>query len=147
MKSFRQYLNEQLRDPEFAREYELVSEEVDLGAQLALRRERIGLTQQQLAARVGIKQPMIARIEHGQTPTLQTLQRLASGLEARLVISSSGIVVEPLHVANNEVCSVVKDAFDHHYQRMLNEQVVITAKAGIRHVSSEIDNETFTYTN
>lgn len=95
MKTFRQYLNEQLRDPEFAREYELVTEELDLGVQLAMRREQVGLTQQQLAERTAIKQPMIARIEHGQTPTLQTLQRLASGLEACIVVSSAGIDVKP----------------------------------------------------
>lgn len=128
MKSFRQYLNEQLRDPEFAREYELVSEEVDLGAQLALRREQIGLTQQQLAARVGIKQPMIARIEHGQTPTLQTLQRLAAGLEARLVISSSGVAVEslPQHEAAGKrrtVAEEVSKATNQPQTRLQNQNV------------------------
>lgn len=95
MKTFRQYLNEQLRDPEFAREYESVTEELGLGVQLAMRREQVGLTQQQLAERTAIKQPMIARIEQGQTPTLHTLQRLASGLEACVVVSSVGIDVKP----------------------------------------------------
>ena len=79
--SFKEYLEEQLLDEEFAEAYEQVSEEMDFALALAMRREELGLTQQALASETGIKQPMIARIESGQMPLLQRsrdLQRIKS---------------------------------------------------------------------
>lgn len=86
MKKLNQLLAEKKRNPEFAREYEIVSEELDLATQIAKRREHLNMTQQDLAAQTGIKQPMIARIKRGQIPTVFTLQRIALALKARLVI-------------------------------------------------------------
>jgi transcriptional regulator with XRE-family HTH domain len=98
MKSFKEILKEELRDPEFAREYEEVSAEMDFALRLALRREQLGLTQQTLAEETGIKQPMIARIEHGQMPTAPTIQRLAKALKINIIFTGHGILIEPLAV-------------------------------------------------
>jgi ribosome-binding protein aMBF1 (putative translation factor) len=44
-------------------------------------REHLGLTQQQVADRAGMKQPALARIEQGEsTPRAITLQRLAEAM-------------------------------------------------------------------
>lgn len=88
MKNLKELLSEKMRNPEFAREYEIVSEELDLAVQIAKRREQLNMTQQDLATQTGIKQPMIARIERGQIPTVFTLQRIALALKARLVIDA-----------------------------------------------------------
>jgi transcriptional regulator with XRE-family HTH domain len=94
MTSFRQFLEEELRNEKFAREYQDVRAELRFGLALALRREELGLTQQELAMETGIKQPMIARIEHGQMPTAPTLQRLAKALKAQVVFTGEEVRLE-----------------------------------------------------
>lgn len=54
------------------------------------RRQALGLTQQQLAERVGTSHSVISRIESGQHPTsVTTLQRLAAGFQTHLVVGFS----------------------------------------------------------
>lgn len=61
---------------------------------LALRRQR-GLTQAQLAQRSGIGQSEISRLERGRmVPTIQTVDRVASALGARLLVVPDGSSVE-----------------------------------------------------
>jgi transcriptional regulator with XRE-family HTH domain len=51
------------------------------------RRAELGLTQEQLAERMGTSHSAISRIESGQHRTsVATLERLAEALDARLVI-------------------------------------------------------------
>jgi len=96
MSSFKEFLQEQLQDPEFAEQYEQVDKEMDFALALAQRREELGLTQQSLAALTGIRQPMIARIEGGQMPTAPTLQRLAKGLKTGILFTGSGVMLVPM---------------------------------------------------
>jgi ribosome-binding protein aMBF1 (putative translation factor) len=50
-------------------------------------RERLGIKQAELAARIGRTQPAIARLEGGGiTPSLDTLRRIAAALDLELVI-------------------------------------------------------------
>ena len=50
-------------------------------------RAQLGLTQQQLAERMGTSHSAVSRMESGQHPTKpETLRRLAAALEMRLVI-------------------------------------------------------------
>lgn len=95
MTSFKQFLEEELLDEEFALDYEKVSAEMDFALALALRRDELGLTQQELAALTGIKQPMIARIEHGQMPTAPTLQKLAKALKVAIMFTGDGLILLP----------------------------------------------------
>ncbi len=96
MTSFKQFLEEELLDPEFAEHYDEVSKEMDFALALALRRKKLGLTQQELADRIGIKQPMLARIEGGQMPNAATLQRLAKGLKVGLMFTGDGVMLLPM---------------------------------------------------
>lgn len=95
MSSFKEFLEEQLLNEEFAEAYEQASGEMDFALALAQRREELRLTQQALAQLTGIKQPMIARIEGGQMPTAPTLQRLALGLKVAMVFTGAGIFLQP----------------------------------------------------
>lgn len=64
----------------------------DIAMQLVELREQHGLTQAELAARCGVNQADISRIERGATsPTTKTLQRIAEALDAdvRLVARAS----------------------------------------------------------
>lgn len=95
MTSFKDFLEEQLLDKQFADAYEEVGAEMDLALALVRRREKLKLTQQELADLTGIKQPMIARIEGGQMPSPKTLQRLAKGLKVGIFFTGDGIMVVP----------------------------------------------------
>jgi len=72
-----------------AREQQRVFEQAyDVALQVIALREKHGLTQAELAARCGIDQGDISRIERGATsPTARTLQRIADalGADVRLV--------------------------------------------------------------
>jgi HTH-type transcriptional regulator/antitoxin HipB len=67
--------------------YEAARIRFELGEAVRLRREELGLTQEQLAERAGLKQPAVARFEAGGTmPTIPMLERLAEALELRLSV-------------------------------------------------------------
>ena len=87
MSDFRNHLNRQLQNPEFAAEYEQLRPEYEaIRAVIAARIEN-NITQEELAQRTGIRQSNISRIESGAVrPTLETLARLASGLGKTLKI-------------------------------------------------------------
>lgn len=74
---------EALENPEIRQAYDSL-ELADCLARLRILR---GLTQEELAALVGTRQPNIARLESGKTsPTLPFLQRVAEALGGRLVV-------------------------------------------------------------
>jgi transcriptional regulator with XRE-family HTH domain len=69
-------------DPAFARAWELEEAKAILAANIAILRHQRGLTQKQLAAAAGMRQPRVAELEHGASnPQLDTLVRVASALE------------------------------------------------------------------
>jgi len=69
-----------LADPEVQAEYDALEDEFNLARTVIALRTESGLTQRDLAERVGIKQPQLARIEAGrQIPKLETLALLAEG--------------------------------------------------------------------
>ena len=87
MSDFRKHLEEQLKNPEFAAEWERQRPEREyIKAIIAARIER-NLTQKELAEKTGIRQSNISRIENGNcSPTVATLQQLANGVGKTLHI-------------------------------------------------------------
>lgn len=87
MSDFRNYLKEQLKDSDFAEEYEAQKPEYEaIRAVIAARLEQ-HMTQKELAQKTGIRQSNISRIESGSTsPTVETLARIAAGLGKELKI-------------------------------------------------------------
>jgi predicted transcriptional regulator len=87
MSDFRNYLNEQMKDPEFAAEYESLQPEKEYIRAILAARMELGLTQVELAQRCGIRQSNISRIENGTvSPSIATLQKIAAGMGKRLQI-------------------------------------------------------------
>lgn len=83
--SFDNFLQEQLKDPEFRAEYEALAPEFTIVQALIDARKRTGMTQKDLAAATGIYQGDISKLERGcGNPSLKTLQRLATGMGMRL---------------------------------------------------------------
>ena len=67
------------KDPAYVREYEALEQEFALARAVIGARARAGLTQAELAERMGTSQSAIARLESGKGhPSVATLERLAA---------------------------------------------------------------------
>lgn len=81
MTDFNEFLEEQLKDPEFRAEYDALEPEFAIVQAMIDARKRTGMTQKQLAEKTGIAQSDISKFETGGgNPSLRTLQRLAAGM-------------------------------------------------------------------
>jgi transcriptional regulator with XRE-family HTH domain len=81
MTKFNDFLNEQLKDPEFKKEYDALEPEFSIIQAIIDARKNSGMTQKDLAEKTGITQGDISRLENGSAnPSLKTLQRLAEGM-------------------------------------------------------------------
>ncbi len=93
-RSYREYLNEKLKDPEFKKEWDEMEPEFQLIKAMLKGREEQNLSQRQLADITGITQADISKIETGEAnPTLETIKRLAAGLGMTLNLSFSPLPV------------------------------------------------------
>jgi predicted transcriptional regulator len=82
--NFDLYLEEQLRDKDFAERFKKVGEAWDIAIQLASLRKKAGLSQRELAKRVGTSQQQISRLESPsyEGHSLSMLRRVAEVLGA-----------------------------------------------------------------
>ena len=84
-KKFRETLNEQLKNPEFKKEWDALEPEYQIIKAMLDARNEKAMTQKQLADITGIPQADISRLENGNAnPSLRTLQRLADGMGMKL---------------------------------------------------------------
>ena len=90
MKTFSSYLEEKLREPEWAAGFVQAKTELAVGIAIARAREARHLTQRELATKTGIKQPQLARIERGQAPNITTIAKIAAALDAAFTINPDG---------------------------------------------------------
>ena len=87
MSEFNNFLNEQLQDPEFRKEWEDIQPEMDVIRAMMETRISQNLTQKELAERTGINQADISKLENGtRNPSLKLLKRLADGMGMTLKI-------------------------------------------------------------
>ena len=80
-----------LEEPAVKAEYEAQAEEHTLLDELLRARQRAGLTQGEVAARMGTKPPAVARLEAGggsrrHSPSIASLRRYAEAVGCRLEI-------------------------------------------------------------
>ena len=81
------YLAEQLKDPEFKRHFEEYGKQLELAYEIMQLREKSGISQMELAKRIGTTQSNVARIEAGkQNLTTETLQKIAAAFNRDLRI-------------------------------------------------------------
>lgn len=81
--TFREWQAQQNQDPEFVAE----SLELEAGYQITRLRLLRGMTQAELAKKVGTRQPSIARLENGsRLPSLSFLARIAEALDAQVEV-------------------------------------------------------------
>jgi len=86
--NFDKYLEEQLKDPDFERRFRKAGEAWDVAIQIASLRKRSGLSQKELARRLGTSQQQISRLESPsyEGHSLSMLRRVAEVLGATVHI-------------------------------------------------------------
>lgn len=88
MSEFQELLQEQLKNPEFKKEWNDIQPEMDVIRAMIDARIEQNLTQKELATRTGINQADISKLENGtKNPSLKLLKKLANGLGMQLKIS------------------------------------------------------------
>lgn len=77
-----------MKEPKYRKAYEALEEEFALASAVIDVRNRAGLSQKELARKMGTTQPVVARLESGRVrPSMRTLQRLARATRSRLLIT------------------------------------------------------------
>lgn len=75
------------RDPELQAEYDRLGPRFEVIAEISRARKRLGITQREMAERMGVSQPVVARLLSGeQSPRIDTIAAAAAALECDLVI-------------------------------------------------------------
>ena len=81
MKTLKEFKEEQMKNPEFVKEYNSIQPEMDVIRAMVDARTSQNLTQKQLAERTGINQADISKLENGtRNPSINLLKRLADGM-------------------------------------------------------------------
>ena len=87
MSDLKKYIERQMDNPEFAKEYEAMRPEYEAIRSMIAARLESNMTQKELAEKTGIRQSNISRIENGtSSPTVDTLARIAAGMGKQLKI-------------------------------------------------------------
>ncbi len=86
--NFDKYLEEQLKDPKFAERFQEAGEAWDVALQIAALRNEAGMSQAELAKKVGTTQQQISRLESPsyEGHSLSMLRRVAEILGARVYV-------------------------------------------------------------
>ena len=90
MKNYKEFKSQLLKNKAVKKAYDDLEMEFSLTEMIIKKRLKQGLTQTQLAKKIGIKQPIISRLESGTyNPSIKFLHRIANALDADLRISIS----------------------------------------------------------
>lgn len=90
MKSYKTFKKQLLKDKTIQQAYNKLEPEFVLVQKLIEKRLKQGLTQAQLAKKLGTKQTAISRLESGTyNPTIGFLSKVAAALKVKLTISFS----------------------------------------------------------
>ena len=91
MKTHKELLDEWMKEPEFVAEYDALADEFAHIDEMLKARKNAGLTQADVAEKMGTQTPAVARLEASgrhkkHSPSLATLQKYAEAVGCRLDI-------------------------------------------------------------
>ncbi len=75
-----------MQDPEYRKETEALAPEFALARELIGARVDAGLSQKDVAERMGTSQPTVARLESGHKPSIKSLERYAEAVGKKVKI-------------------------------------------------------------
>jgi transcriptional regulator with XRE-family HTH domain len=96
LKTNDEILQEELQDPEFRAEWERTALARAVALAVVRYRGDHGLSQRNLAERLGMKQPQVARLELGEVnPSMETLMRVSAqlGIEFTIDVRPAGTTI------------------------------------------------------
>ena len=98
--NFDLFLEEQLCDPDFAERFKRAGEAWDVAMQIAVLRDKAGVSQKDLARKLRTSQQQISRLESPayEGHSLSMLRRVAHALNAEVKV-----VFEPVHARKHSV--------------------------------------------
>ncbi len=110
MEKFRDFLNEELKDKELAKDYYKELEKARIAVEITHFREKLGITQKELAKKINTTQSVIARLENPEYKkySLSTLRKVAEALNLELSVSfkeKSAEQYEEKDTVANVVCA------------------------------------------
>ncbi len=82
------HIREKMKNPEFKRAWRHLDTEFSILEGVIRARKEAGLTQQELAKRIGTKQPALSRLEKGgfEKANIETLRKIAEALDYKLTV-------------------------------------------------------------
>lgn len=105
LKTSEQVLTEELRDPDFRREWDRTTIARAVALKVLSHRTQHGLSQRALAKKLDMTQPQLARVEAGEhNPTIDTLARLAQALDIEFAIDVRPRQREPRFLSGRAKC-------------------------------------------
>lgn len=83
-----EWLSQKLKKPGFRKHFQQARLAVEVAHQMVLLREKLGITQAELARRMGTKQQTVSRLESGDYEgfTLKTLLKIAEATKTQVVV-------------------------------------------------------------
>ncbi len=99
-RTFESDLKQELQDPEFAKIFGAAQAKSSFAITLAEARRQLNLTQHQLAARLGVSQSYVAKLEGGEAnPTLERIGSLLAVLGLSLTTGTTALYLYPDTIA------------------------------------------------
>lgn len=85
-RTLKNYIAEQMRNPEFRKAWDDLDPEFQVLKAMIKAREKSGISQAELARRLGTKQSVVSRLERGafSKASLETIKKVADALDMRL---------------------------------------------------------------
>jgi predicted transcriptional regulator len=88
MENYDKFKNKLLKDRELKKAYDKLGPEFDFIRTFIQKRVKKGLTQKELAKKIGTRQSAISRLESGTcNPSFRMLKKVAQALDSRIKIS------------------------------------------------------------
>jgi len=88
MKSYKKIKQKALKDVEIRKEYEKLVPHFEVVKAIVKKRVEVGMSQRELASRIGTKQSAVSRLESGTyNPTLSFLDKVARALDTNIKIT------------------------------------------------------------
>lgn len=87
-RTLKDHIQTKMKNPRFKNAWHDLDDEFELLESIIKARESAGLTQEELAKKIGTKQPALSRLERGgfQKANIETLRKIAEALDVKLVI-------------------------------------------------------------
>ena len=85
-RQFSEYHEEQMRDPAYRAAFDALKPEFAIARALIRARDAAGLTQADVAQRLGVTQPAVARMESGRNVSIKSLTRYATAVGKTITV-------------------------------------------------------------